>query len=97
MAATTKRRVSPLARERARERMLALPAEERAARLAAMQEGRKRARARRPERLAEVEARLDDLGAEIRLAETFEERHAIRCEMRDLGQERMRLLWGGGD
>ena len=40
---------------------------------------------------------MDALGVEYREAETTEQRRAIRRELRDLGQERMRLRWGGGE
>lgn len=89
--ARPKRRVSPLTRERARERMLALPEAEKQRRLEAMRKGRERKRS--PERLAEVEARLDELGARLRETEDHTERWEIRHELRDLGNERLELKW----
>jgi hypothetical protein len=65
-----------------------------AGQLRKMQAGRARARKRRPARLREVEARMDQLGVEIREAATAEERWARRVELRQLGNERMRLKWG---
>ena len=62
-----------------------------------LQAGKRAARKRRPARLREVERRMDALGVEYREAETTEQRRAIRRELRDLGQERMRLRWGGGE
>ena len=88
------RRVSPLTRERARDRMLALPEEVRLERLAKMRRAREAKRANRPERLAEVESRIDELGAAYSEASTFKDRQAVRRELRDLGDERVRLRWG---
>jgi hypothetical protein len=88
------KRVNPMVRERARERMMALPEEERRERARKMREGREAKAARRPERLQEVEERIDRLGEELAEADTFERRWPLRVELRDLGRERMRLMWG---
>lgn len=58
-----------------------------------LQAGKRRARRGRPSRLREVERRMDALGREYKAAKTPQERRAIRRELRDLGQERMRLRW----
>lgn len=90
--ARPKRRVSPLTRERARERMLALPEAEKQRRLEAMRKGRERKRS--PERLAEVEAALDRLGEEFKsLPRGDERRLEIMHEIRPLGNERLELKW----
>lgn len=89
-----KRRVSPLVRERARERMLALTPEQRAERLAKMRAGRERARS--PERLAEIEAKIDALGEEFKsLPRGHERRLQIMRELEPLGRVRHDLKWRG--
>lgn len=78
-----------------------------AARLRRLERARKAAEAKRardakakPRRLAQVERRMDELGAEFRRLPPFplgrERRRAIRDELRTLGQERAALKWGGG-
>lgn len=61
-----------------------------------MQEGRRRARAQRPQRLVVVEARMDVLGAELRQLPLHERkaRAAVRKELRELGAERLILRYG---
>lgn len=92
-AARPKRRVSPITREKARDRMLALSPAEKQRRLAAMQEGRRRARG--PEALAGVEKKMRQLGEEFKtLPRGHERRGQIIRELRPLGLKRARLKWG---
>lgn len=89
-----KRRVSPLKREHARQQMLSLSPEEKAERLRKMQEGRERARS--PERLAEIEAKIDRLGEEFKSLERgHPERIRIMGDLRALGRTRTSLKWRG--
>lgn len=86
------KRVSVLTRERARERMLSLPPEEKARRLEALRRGREAARS--PERLVRVEAEIDKLGVEFKdHPEGHPRRLAIMAELRDLGRVRTSLKW----
>ena len=82
-----RRRVSPLTRERARARMLSLSEEEKERRLVAMRQGREAARS--PERLAEIEAEIDQLGEEFKSLERGSKRRVeIIRELRELGAKR---------
>jgi hypothetical protein len=91
-----KRRTSPLTRERQRQTMLELFADDEAreARIEAMQAGRRRARS--PERLAEVEAAQERLGEEFKSLPPGHARRAeIIREIRGLGREWASLKYGG--
>lgn len=88
------RRVSPLTREKARKRMLALPQEEKERRLKAMAEGR--ARARGPEALAKIEKQMDALGYEFRTLDKGDPRRCeIIHELRPLGRRWASLRYQG--
>ena len=76
------------AEERAAARRLRSLAKARKAR----QDAARRRQRTAKQRLAEVEARMDALGEEYHLPDA--DRRAIRKELRDLGQERMTLLYG---
>jgi hypothetical protein len=76
--------------ERARERWEAMTPEQKAQRVQALQEGRKKARS--PERLTEIESAIDKLGVEFRLyPEGHPRRVAIIRELRPLGIARSRF------
>lgn len=63
-----------------------------------MQEGRRRARAMRPQRLAEVESQMDELGAVYKAAKGLLD-YRLMAETRqaiaELGRKRVRLQEGG--
>jgi hypothetical protein len=76
--------------ERAQERWQSMTPEQKAQRVRALQEGRKKARS--PERLKEIEASIDRLGVEFRLyPEGHPRRVAIIRELRPLGIARSRF------
>jgi hypothetical protein len=76
--------------ERAQERWQAMTPEQKAQRVRALQEGRKKARS--PERLTEIESAIDRLGVEFRLyPEGHPRRVAIIRELRPLGIARSRF------
>lgn len=57
-------------------------------------EGRRRARAERPKRLAAIEKRMGDLEVERKLAAEPARRADLIYEIAALGRERSRLKWG---
>lgn len=92
-AAVKKRRVNPLTRERARERMMALPEEERQARAAKARAGKIAKRS--PEALVELEQQIADLGAEFKALPTGDPRRSeIIRELRPLGRRRFSIKYG---